>query len=289
MKLLRNYIIVLSAVALVAVILSFLSVSGYLKQADQTVFSPKDPLTANQSEQATEGLTRPLKRAISNATLLGESPTIPDGTPCYTLQTRTAGGAFVGAYSLYVIRMIDRSALLQDLTTGSFYRISVQNFETLLSHEVFENAALNGFSEPTVTVSTAACNTANFGTVFLYTPQGTFQKTTLPQGQIVPALEISSLDAPPSPVAEASQEPDAWSLTVKRDGTNFLSQTRVTTQELFFPTEAGEYVYELTAHWNMSTTRDWYGDLTYALEIHVQDPPPSTDLSEDSEGQASDS
>ena len=289
MKLLRNYIIVLSAVALIAVILSVLSVSGYLKQADQTVFSPKDPLTADQSEQATEGLTRLLKRAISNATLLPEAPTIPDATPCYTLQTRTAGGAFVGAYSLHVIRMIDRNALLQDLTTGSFYRISVQDFEALLSHAVFKGIARDGFAEPTVTVGSTTCNAASFGTVFLYTPQGTFEKETLPQEEASHTLEVSSLDAPPAPVAEASEEPDAWSLTVKRNGTNFLSQTKVTTQELFFPTEAGDYVYELTAHWNMNTTRDWYGDLTYALKIHVQDPPPSTDLSEDTEGKVSDS
>ena len=59
---------------------------------------------------------------------------------------------------------------------------------------------------------------------------------------------------------------------MQKDEATVVTQDRVSASELYFPAEPGDYTYRLTAHWNMTTQRDWYGDITYDLEIHIAEP-----------------
>ena len=99
---------------------------------------------------------------------------------------------------------------------------------------------------------------------------------------------MTAEDGTLSPQIDKAQAPDAWSLTVRKDKTEHLIQTRVKTTELYFPTEPGTYTYELTAHWDLSVERDWYGDLNYVLEIHIAEPQPTPQLPETPEGETLD-
>ncbi len=287
MKLLRNCIIALSLVALLAVVLSVLSVAGYLTKADQAVVFPEDPMTARAEEPGIKDLAKLLTKALKDAEPLPSPPDLSEATDPILLQTKTAGGIFVGAYSLRVVSMIDRNALIQDLATKAWYRLSARDFELLLSHPVFEDLPLKSFREPLLTVGDFSDLVSQEGTVLCYTPKGVFRRVTKTQGAEPTLWELTTEQASSKPLITGTELPDAWSLDVTRDGSAHLSQVRVPASELFFPGEPGIYTYRITAHWDLSAQRDWYGDLTYVLEIHIADPEPPSDLPEDSEGDPS--
>ncbi len=272
MKLLRNYIIVLSVIALIAAALAALSVTGYLTREDAAVLSPQDPMTAKDEEIGVEDLARLLTHAKRNATPLQETPVLPPNTQSFSLQTKTAGGVFVGAYSLHVVSMINRNALLEDLITGDYYQISIGDFTALLSHEVFEGIEEDRFFQPPLKVGTVDQIFATSMTVYAYTPEGTFRKIEKKGLETSIIVEMTPEQAAETPRITATNMPDAWSLTVRQDETGYVSQDRIKTEQLYFPAEPGIYCYELTGHWDMTTQRDWYGDLKYVLEIHITEP-----------------
>ncbi len=272
MKLLRNYIIVLSVIALIAVGLAILSVMGYLTRADQAVLSPQDPMVTQDEEIGNEDLARLLTQAQKNSTPLKETPTFPQTTQSFFLQTKTAGGIFVGAYSLHVVSMINRNALLEDLVTGKYCQISIDDFTALLSNEAFEGIEENRFFQPPLKVGTFDQLFATSMTVYAYTPKGTFRKIEKKGIDTSIVITMTTEEAAENLQISAPILPDAWSLTVRKDTTVYLSQDRVKTEQLYFPTEPGIYCYELTSHWDLTPDRDWYGDLNYVLEIHITDP-----------------
>lgn len=174
--------------------------------------------------------------------------------------------------------MINRTALLEDLVTGKYVQISVADFGVLLSHEAFSDFSQTRFEEPTVTLGDQNTLQANSGTVFCYTPKGTFQPITKTESDGSLILSLTTEQTSENPRITATEMPDAWSLTVRQGETISLSQDRVKTESLYFPTEPGIYRYQLTGHWDLTPRRDWYGDLNYVFEIHITEPEAGTDL-----------
>lgn len=271
MKLLRNYIIVLGAVALVTVGLAFLSVRGYLTKPTVVVVSHSDPFLVSELGEKYDDLILLLTHAQKNATKIEQRPEQPHGYPTYTLQTKTDANRRIGAYYLWIISMIDRTAVLEDLLTGEYYQISAADFETLLSHEAFGDLTIP--CGQLLTVGNCSDILSNSSTLYSYNIKGSF--VPVPPGTMeVPPTPISMTveEALAKPQIRATIPADAWSLTVQKDGTPMLTQDRVSASELYFPTEPGIYTYRLTAHWNLSAQRDWYGDTAYDLEIHITEP-----------------
>lgn len=288
MKLLRNYIIVLAVVAAVAVTLAVLSVGGYLTKADVAVVSPKDPLAADLTESGDESLADLFSKAIKQATLLDEPPELPENAPSVILQTRTAGGRFVGAYSLTVLRMIDRYAVVEDLSEGTFYRLSVTGFETLLSHEAFQDLPMQRYEAPLLSLKgelweDAFALSPNTAALHVFTASGTAKEQNVLAETSVKRLELTTEQAAQLPEISGENLPDSWSLTLKKGETQVLTQDRVKTSELAFPQEAGDYLCTLTAHWNLSAEQDWYGDVTYEFTVRIEEPQPPQDLPQDTE------
>lgn len=274
MKLLRNYIIVLGAVALVTVGLAFLSVRGYLMKPTVVVVSHSDPFLCSELGEKYDDLILLLTHAKKNATKIEQRPDQPHGYPAYTLQTKTDANRRIGAYDLWIISMINRTAVLKDLLTGECYQISVADFETLLSHEAFfEDLTQPLYCGQLLTVGHCSDILGNSSTLYSYNIKGSF--VPVPPGTMeVPPTPISmSVEgALAKPQIKATIPTDAWSLTVQKDGVKVITQDRVSASDLYFPTEPGTYTYQLTAHWDLSAQRDWYGDITYDLEIHITEP-----------------
>lgn len=288
MKLLRNYIIVLSAVAVLAVALAILSVGGYLTHADLAVLSPADPMTVNLEEEGDQVLADLFSKVMRQATPLDEPPELPESTHTFTLQTRTEGGIWVGAYSLSVIRMIDRYAVVKDLTEGTVYRLSVGGFEALLSHEAFQDLPAQRYSAPSLSLkgdlwTESLSLTPNSEQLHLFTATGTAQAWSRQDSSASKELHLTVEQASQLPEILGENLPDAWSLTLKQGEEKILTQDKVKASELAFPQDAGEYSCNLVAHWNLSPEQDWYGDLNYVLTIHIEEPQPPQDLPEDTE------
>ena len=288
MKLLRNYIIVLSAIAVVAVAMAVLSVGGYLTSANQAVISPADPMTVNLQEPGDKALADLFSKAMKQATLLNKRPEIPKDPYSLSLQTRTDGGILVGAYSLTVLRMIDRYALVEDLLEGKYYRLSVAGFESLLSHEAFQTLPSQRYKTPSLSLkgelwTDAFALTPKTEKLQLFTPSGTTREWNVLENLPAQRLELTAEQASQLPEILGENLPDAWSLTLKKGETQILTQDRVKASELAFPQEAGEYSCTLTAHWNLSATQDWYGDVNYDITIHIAEPQPPQDLPRDTE------
>ncbi len=294
MKLLRNYIIGLSVVALIAVTLAILSGLGYLTRADQVVLSPQDPFTVREGEEGRPELAQRFRGLLRRATLLEHPPQIPDGTTAITLQTRTEGGVFVGAYSLHILSMIDRNALLEDLQEHRFYKVAVRDFELFLSDGSFEDLPLKRYESPPLALESSFWEQKQILTpqsehLKLFTPDGTVQSTTRRNGTGSKILLLTREQASQKPTFRIAPLPDAWSLTLTAGNTDILTQDRVKISELVFPSEPGVYTYQLTAHWDLSTQRDWYGDLNYVLEVHITEPEPEPDVPENPDGEEVDS
>ncbi len=288
MKLLRNYIIVLSVVAVIAVALATLSVGGYLTRADQGVISPEDPMTVNLAEAGDKNLADLFSKVMKQATLLDAKPELPKDTHTITLQTRTDGGIRVGAYSLSVIRMIDRYAVVEDLTEGKFYRLSFGGFEALLSHEAFQDLPAQRYSTPPLSLKGALWTeslslTPNSERLLLFTASGTTQEWSRQNSSASNELHLTVEQASEIPEILGENLPHAWSLTLKQGEEKILTQDKVKASELAFPQESGDYTCTLTAHWNLSPEQDWYGDLNYVLTIHIAEPQPPQDLPENTE------
>ena len=288
MKLLRNYIIVLSVVAVVSVTLAVLSVGGYLTRGDLAVLSPADPMTVNPAEEGDQELADLFSKVMKRATLLDEAPQIPESTHTVTLQTRTDGGIWVGAYSLSVIRMIDRYAVVKDLTDGAYYRLSFGGFETLLSHEAFQDLPAQRYSAPSLSLkgdlwTESLSLMPNSEQLHLFTAMGIAKEWNRQDASISHEVHLTVEQASQLPEILGENLPDAWSLTLKKGEEKILTQDRVKASELAFPQESGDYSCTLTAHWNLSPEQDWYGDLNYALTIHIAEPQPPQDLPEDTE------
>lgn len=282
MKLLRNYIIGLSVVALVAVGLAFLSVKGYLTRADELVLFPQDPMTVNQSEMGDKDLAKLFEGVRARATPLEIPPQIPETAYTVPLQTRTAGGVLKGAYSLHVVRMIDRNALLCDLQTGRYSKLSVMDFEKLLSHSAFANAARNLCIFPNLTLESDRWDEAvtlhpSAGDMKIFTADGTVDSVVQEGFETPVVLTLTTDQAEQKPSFQTDLKPNSWSLTLESEDGSEVTLERVEQSALIFPTEPGKYTYTLTAHWNLSTDRDWYGDLNYVLEIHLTESEPETE------------
>lgn len=268
MKLLRNYIIVLGAVALVTVGLAFLSVRGYLMKPTVVVVSHSDPFLVSDLGEKYDDLILLLTHAKKNATKIEQRPDQPHAYPTYTLQTKTAANRSIDAYNLFIISMINRTAMLEDTVTGACYQISVADFETLLSHEAFKDLTIP--CGQLLTVGHRSDILSNSSTIYYYNIKGSF--VPIPSGTIeVPptALSMTVEEALAKPQIKTTIPTDAWSLTVQKDDATVINQDRVNTSDLYFPTEPGTYTYRLTAHWDLSAQRDWYGDCTYDLEIYI--------------------
>lgn len=286
MKLLRNYIIGLSVVALVAVGLAFLSVKGYLTKADEAVIFPEDPMTVNQSETGYRDLAALFEAVRGRATPLEIPPQIPETAYTVTLQTRTAGGVLAGAYSLHVVRMIDRNALLCDLQTGRYSKLSVMDFEKLLSHPAFGDVALQLCNFPNLTLESDRWDEAVTlhplaEDVKIFTADGTVHSVAQEIADTPVVLTLTTDQAAQKPSFQTDLKPNSWSLTLESEDGSTVTLDRVEQSALVFPTQAGVYTYTLTATWNLSTDRDWYGDLNYVLEIHLTESEPETETETD--------
>ncbi len=274
MKLLRNYIIALGAVALITVGLAVLSVRGYLTKPTVVVVSHSDPFLVSELGEKYDDLILLLTHAKKNATKIEQRPEQPHAYPDYTLQTKTAANRRIDAYDLSIISMINRTAVLKDLVTGEFYQISAADFEALLSHEAFfEDLTQPLHCGQLLTVGHCSDILGNSSTLYSYNIKGLFVPVP-PETMEVPPTPVSMSveEALAKPQIKTTIPTDAWSLTVQKDETTMITQDRVDTSELYFPTEPGTYTYQLTAHWDMTNQRDWYGDITYDLEIHIAEP-----------------
>ena len=286
MKLLRNYIIGLSVVALVAVGLAFLSVKGYLTKADEAVIFPEDPMTVNQSETGYRDLAALFEAVRGRATPLEIPPQIPETAYTVTLQTRTAGGVLKGAYSLHVVRMIDRNAVLCDLQTGRYSKLSVMDFEKLLSHPAFGDVARNLCIFPNLTLESDRWDEAVTllplaEDVKIFTADGTVHSVAREVADTPVVLTLTADQAAQKPSFQTDLKPNSWSLTLESEDGSTVTLDRVEQSALVFPTQAGVYTYTLTATWNLSTDRDWYGDLNYVLEIHLTESESETETETD--------
>ncbi len=293
MKLLRNYIIALGVVVVLTVAFAAMATMGLLTDADQAVVEPKDPLTVDMNEAGTEDLARLLELAVRNATPTQPPSYLPVTTTSVPLQTRTEGGVLVNAYSLHVVRMIDRDALLEDLQTGEFYQLSAGDFSRLLSHKAFSDLPDRRVSVPGLTVqsddgSVFADLPATKTAIFSCTADGSFRPLSYSATEETGVLEMTVEQAAQRPKIAPSRFPDAWSLTVTSGDTTSLTQSRVQESELYFPSGAGTHTYTLTAHWDLSEERDWYGDVTYAFEIRITEPSAPEPLPEDPAGETAD-
>ena len=293
MKLLRNYIIVLAVVADVTVTLAVLSVTGHLIHGSELVVSPADPWTVQAEEAGSKDLAAIFYRVLNRADPLERAPMFPEKETVVTVQTRTSGGVFAGAYSLYVVSMINRSAFVQDLQTHEWYRLSAGDFELLFSHKLLEDTALSRYQTPIIAMKGNDWSIGSLPVtkerIFLYTPQGTFREITKESSEsfLSPSevLTLTEEQGKTPPQITGALLPDTWSVTVEKDGEPFLTQQNVAPSEIFFPSQEGEYRYNLTAHWELSPQRDWYGEVEYVLSIHIENPQPPQDLPQDSEGE----
>ncbi len=273
MKLLRNYIIVLSVIAAVTAGLAVLSVRGYLTRPTIIVVTPEEPTAVSVSAVGYDDLALLLNHAKKNATKLEQSPERPNGYPSYGLEAKTKANRPIGTYSLVVISMINRTAVLEDLQTGEYYRLSVADFGTLLRHEAFGDLTKSLSCRQVLTVGGVGAIPATSSNQYVYSLEGSF--VPVPTGdEEMPATQLTMTveEAAAKPKIEATVPADAWSLTVQKDEATVVTQDRVSASELYFPAEPGDYTYRLTAHWNMTTQRDWYGDRNYVLEIHIAEP-----------------
>ncbi len=290
MKLLRNYLIGFLVVALVAVGFAFLSGKGHLTRGDEVVLFPENPLVVNQDEPGREELSELFEGVVRRATPLEQKPTIPEDTYQIPLQTRTSGGLLVGAYSLYVVSMIDRNAVLYNFAEDQYYKLSVGDFERLFSTSAFTGLEKQRYTSPQLTLNGDSWDSPltispQGEELTLFTANGSTESLSRRADSEPPVLPLTRDKAAQKPEFKLLSEPKAWTLTLENGTDTIVTQDRVKTSELVFPSEPGEYTYTLTAHWNLSTTQDWYGEVTYVLKIHITEPEPETDLPENPAGE----
>lgn len=283
MKLLRNYAIVLIAVLLLGAVLGGLCFRGSLTRADEAVVDPKDPLKGDLTEEGHEDLLQILELALNRATPTDgavESPKMK-----VILQTRSRGGVPVKAYSLTVESMIDRNALLEDLATGEKYRLSVMDVTRLFSHKALAAAVDSLFEPPALKIEIP-------GQYSLVTPAGYDTKIFRGNGDLREARRDATQGNTTVALTEEQAKemkitvdalPDGWSLTAARDGETAYTQSR--TETLTLPTEPGEYLCTATAHYDLSTEKDWYGDVVYVFRLRITVPGPAQELPSDPAGE----
>lgn len=93
-------------------VLAGLFSAGDIKCKDLAVIAPADPLTVNNDETGSQEVAELLRSALKE----GVSPeTSWELVFPVFIQIKGSDGGFRGAYSLYVISMINREAVVEDL------------------------------------------------------------------------------------------------------------------------------------------------------------------------------
>lgn len=284
MKLLRNYAIVLIAVLLLGAGLGALCFRGNLTRADQAVVNPRDPMKGDLTEEGHEDLLQILELALNRGTKTDRTVESPKME--VILQTRSRGGVPVKAYSLTVESMIDRNALLEDLATGEKYRLSVMDVTRLFSHKALTEAVDGLFEPPALKIEIpgqySLVSPAGYD-VKIFRGNGDLRETRRDTAQDNTTVTLTEEQATQMKITSGAA-PDGWSLTAARDGETAYTQSR--SEALTLPAEAGEYLCTATAHYGLSTEKDWYGDIIYVFRLRITAPGPAPELPTDPAGEA---
>lgn len=272
MKAFHVILIVLSALIL-------LGVGGWFAYREEMIFAetevvlyPQSATAVSPEDRAEEGMIELWQNALKR----GIPQEAPEGADLIEIpvQVRTVGGRFRNAYLLSVGSMMNRAAYITDLKTNETVRLSTTDAEALLCHEAFSDLPRRRVPALKITLlgdwkelplSAAPVEKA----LLLCTANGTFREfgaiaTEQSEPPVFRSTEIPSLIS-----VSTEHKPDAWSLEILNDFTTVAQLTRVDESKLFLPTEGGTYTYKLTAHWDLSTQRDWYGEATYEFHFTV--------------------
>lgn len=264
-------------------VLILLGVSGWFAYREEWIFPetevvpyPASLTQVNPSESAPEGLSELWKSVLKQALPVADQGQ-PDGTEI-PLQIRTVGGKFKGAYLLRVCSMMNREAYLKNVETNEWFRLSASDFEAFLSHEVFSDLPRKRLPDPKITllgdwIELPLSALPRKQTICLMKPDGTFEEYSVDNSGAdfdMPEPPVFRGEEIPERIAVSAQvKPDAWSLEILHDFTVITELTRVDESKLFLPAEGGTYTYKLTAHWDLSTHRDWYGEAEYEFHFTV--------------------
>lgn len=284
MKLLRNYFIALGGLLLLWVLLLALWVGGILDPSARIygICFPnrEDPNTVYTHPSLTEAWTY----ALSTAELTQAPEEAKDGAEI-RINTLNGRGEVRGEYSLHVISMMNREGILEDLEDGTCYRLSANGLTRLLNNSAFDPEARNLL--PNLSLALTAGETGTQVTALpvkesLFFAEGGACGNPEPASQTTPVFEMAEGEGVQISPAVF---PDAWTVMAKQGNSILFAQSRITENSLPFMTQAGEYTYEVTAHWDLSPQRDWYGEVTYEIPIRIQ---PSKEKESPKEGESVD-
>lgn len=276
MKAFHVILIVLSALIL-------LGVGGWFAYREEWIFPeievvpyPEDLMQVTPEEHSPEGLSELWESVLKQAIPVADQGQ-PDGTEI-PLQIRTVGGKFKGAYLLRVCSMMNREAYLKNVETNEWFRLSASDFEAFLSHEAFTDLPRQGHPLLEITllgdwIELPLSGSPREQTIHLLRPDGTFEEHSFDNSSTdydMPDPPVFQGGEIPTQIAVSAQvKPDAWSLEILHDFTVIAELTRVDESKLFLPSEGGTYTYKLTAHWDLTTQRDWYGEAKYEFHFTV--------------------
>lgn len=272
MKLLRNYFIALGGVLLLWVLLLALWVGGITDPAAEIhgICFPNggDPKTVYTHPSLTEAWTYALSTAEP-----AQAPAENQGSEgtVIRLNTLNGRGKIRGEYSLHVISMMNREGMIEDLQEGTLYRLSANGLTRLLSNSAFDREERNLL--PSLPLTLTALKSEESLQIFpvkeslFFAEGGTCENVSENATEATPVFVLTEGEGVQISPAVS---PDAWTVMVRQENSILFAQSRITGNSLPFVTQAGEYTYTVTAHWDLSPQRDWYGEVTYEIPIRIQ-------------------
>lgn len=271
MKLTRNYLVALGAVLLLGAAVVFFSVfyPAVGSASSLTVSFGTEAFVRSASSETAERFYKVWLRS--------EKASLPEVHPEPVSVTAFAkNGRVLGEYSLYVCSMMDRTAYLVQNESGRCRRLSCSDFSLLLSESAFLLPDTYGLPDYELRVSLSGGRSWTEPTVkehfFCLQADGSFRETDVQTDRMgeIPEFSVAELSAWS---LNPTVSPDSYSLTVYRNDTPIVTQSKVSAEELYCPTLEGDYNCLLTAVWELSVERDWYGESTYEIRFQVRSDP----------------
>lgn len=269
----RGIPVVLIAVLLVS--LSFAFYNGFSGRFDfMAVRLP------NGRSEIKDSVVDTVKDALRKATVEKDGSGLDLQYPDLMFSTYRADGTEIW-YALYVPSMIQRVGYVYHIEDEKLYRLATTDFSELLSLDIFAGAYR--YDDPPA--------------LFLMSDSGMAQATAtavdwsyiLANGQSQRVTESDTSDtvhAVPSSRNTMNlafdYPPDTVSVRILRDGVVVYENTSSSTQ-VPCPTVSGQYRYEVSAMWNISVEKDYYGSASYVCDLDLQTPvtvQPETDAVE---------
>lgn len=276
MKLLRNYLIsVLALAVLCGAVVGIRWIGGANRSFDFLC------LGSSFSDGGSASAAKIFRSVWAEA----EPSALPEeaaGTDPVIFTAWTKDGEKTGEYSLFVLSMMDRVgyAVAGD---GACRRLSVTGFSGLLSDPLFWDLPAERL--PVFSVTLEADKTTVLGAeisrhLFCWNPSGGLTEVSRVGESDPIEIKVDTVFRDGASGLRIAADPpaDRYACEFYRDGIPTGSVKTADPQALPDFPEPGEYLCTLTAIWDLTPERDWYGEVAY--EFHFTVAKPEDDLSD---------